>query len=61
MSYKYVGKYGCDVVLWMGYKECFDENVYGDVYYIKDGLKWIFNIIGLKKWFGVYSDDDFCK
>ncbi|HGA6453926.1 TPA: hypothetical protein ACIS73_004238, partial [Salmonella enterica subsp. enterica serovar Saintpaul] len=44
MSYKYVGKHGCDVALRMGYKECPDENAYGDAYYIKDGLKWIFNI-----------------
>lgn len=49
MSYKYVGKHGCDVALRMGYKECPDENAYGDAYYIKDGLKWIFNITGLKK------------
>ncbi|ENV4835305.1 hypothetical protein ACFKFL_004259, partial [Salmonella enterica] len=26
MSYKYVGKHGCDVALRMGYKECPDEN-----------------------------------
>ncbi|HFD0138147.1 TPA: hypothetical protein ACIWEK_004458, partial [Salmonella enterica subsp. enterica serovar Enteritidis] len=25
MSYKYVGKHGCDVALRMGYKECPDE------------------------------------
>ncbi|HFW0235537.1 TPA: hypothetical protein ACIARU_004134, partial [Salmonella enterica subsp. enterica serovar Reading] len=56
MSYKYVGKHGCDVALRMGYKECPDENAYGDAYYIKDGLKWIFNITGLKKRLGVYSD-----
>lgn len=49
MSYKYVGKHGCDVALRMGYKEYPDENAYGDAYYIKDGLKWIFNITGLKK------------
>ncbi|HGB3510097.1 TPA: hypothetical protein ACIVCM_004101, partial [Salmonella enterica subsp. enterica serovar Wangata] len=28
MSYKYVGKHGCDVALRMGYKECPDENAY---------------------------------
>ncbi len=38
-----------------------DENAYGDAYYIKDGLKWIFNITGLKKRLGVYSDDDLRK
>ncbi|HCI3339940.1 TPA: hypothetical protein NOZ13_004402, partial [Salmonella enterica] len=37
MSYKYVGKHGCDVALRMGYKEYPDENAYGDAYYIKDG------------------------
>ncbi|EAA8738574.1 TPA: hypothetical protein ACS54F_001669 [Salmonella enterica] len=61
MSYKYVSKHGCDVALRMGYKECPDENAYGDAYYIKDGLKWIFNITGLKKRLGVYSDDDLRK
>lgn len=48
MSYKYVGKHGSAVALRMGYKECPDENAYEDAYYIKDGLKWIFNITGLK-------------
>lgn len=34
-----------------------DENAYSGAYYIKNGLKWIFNIQGLKKDLGVASNE----
>ncbi len=52
------GKHSCYKALDMGYEKTPDINAYSGAYYIKDGKKWIFNIIGLKKDLGVTSDDD---
>lgn len=61
MSYNYASKHGSAVALRMGYKEFPDENAYDDACYIKDALKWVFKITGLKKRLSVYSDDDLRK
>ncbi len=60
MSYNYASKHGSAVAQCMGYKEFPDENAYDDACYIKDALKWVFKITGLKK-LSVYSDDDLFK
>ncbi|QBM25664.1 hypothetical protein E1B03_25800 [Citrobacter arsenatis] len=52
------GKHARVHALRLGYEEFPDENAYGGAYYIKDGLKWIFTIVGLKKHLGIYNDDD---
>lgn len=52
------GKHSQACALRMGYEEFPDENAYGGAYYIKDGLKWIFTIVGLKKHLGLYNDDE---
>jgi hypothetical protein len=52
------GKHARVHALRLGYEKFPDENAYGGAYYIKDGLKWIFNIVGLKKHLGIYNDDD---
>lgn len=48
MSYNYASKHGSAVALRMGYKGFPDENAYDDACYIKDALKWVFKITGLK-------------
>lgn len=40
------GKHARVHALRLGYEEFPDENAYGGAYYIKDGLKWIFTIVG---------------
>ncbi|WP_393949182.1 hypothetical protein [Kluyvera intermedia] len=58
MSSLTTGKHSRACALRMGYEEFPDEKAYGGAYYIKDGLKWIFNIGGLKSHLGVYNDDE---
>lgn len=46
------------IALQLGYERVPDPDAYMGAYYIKDGLKWIFNIVGLKKTLNVGSDED---
>lgn len=57
MDYINNGKHTRKKALGMGYTEVPDENAYSGAYYIKNGLKWIFNIQGLKKDLGVVSNE----
>ncbi|MGP2947316.1 hypothetical protein [Serratia nevei] len=42
----------------LGYEAVPDQEAYTGAYFIKNGRKWIFNIIGLKKTLNVTSDDE---
>ncbi len=55
MIYKYGGKHVA-VMLHCGWaiKKYLRWPTYGDAYYGKDGLKWMFNITGLKQ-LGTYT------
>ncbi|MFU8908516.1 hypothetical protein ACNARK_16990 [Proteus sp. DFP240708] len=46
------------LALHLGYKAVPDQEAYTGAYYIKDGKKWIFNIIALKNKLNVTSDNE---
>ncbi|HGG9109387.1 TPA: hypothetical protein ACJJYX_004276 [Enterobacter cloacae] len=46
------------IALALGYERVPDEEAYTSAYYVKNGMKWIFNIVGLKKTLNVSSDDE---
>ena len=46
------------IALKLGYERVPDEDAYTSAYYVKNGLKWIFNIVGIKKTLNVSSDDE---